>query len=252
MSKEIALTIEKFYNDDEEEKFLIHSKKEIQLTLHAIAQKKSRAVLYFDHGKQFIMTVILAVDHEGMWLDVGPSAADNEQILRSDEFVLVSMHHHAKVQLAGSRIYQVNYAGKPSFYMQLPERMLRLQRRDYFRLPIPPSAALKCVIPATPDLSDQSHEVTIMDISVGGVALVCKEQGIRLETGQTYPDCRINLPGIGTLVATVEVRNLFEVSAKNGVVTKHAGCEFVRLSGQMSMLLQRYIAQMQRQLAATR
>lgn len=252
MAKEIALTIEKFYSDDEEGKHLVRSRKEIQLTLHAIAQKKSRAAIYFDHGKQFIMSVILAVNDDGMWLGTGPSAADNEQILRSDEIVLVSMHHHAKVQLAGSHISQVDHAGRPAFYMRLPERMLRLQRRDYFRLPIPPFAALKCLIPATAALSAQAHEISIMDISVGGVALVCEEQGIKLDAGQTYPDCRISLPGIGTLVATVEVKSLFEVTGRNGMVTKHAGCEFIRLNGPMSMLLQRYIAQMQGQLAATR
>lgn len=251
MSKEIPLTIEKFYND-EEEKFLIYSKKEIQLTLHAIAQKKSRAVLYFNNGKQFIVTVLLAVDHEGMWLDVGPSQPDNEQILRSNDIILVSMHNHAKVQLNSQQVFMASYAGNPAFYIQLPERMLRLQRRDYFRLPIPPSAALKCLIPPAPTEAVKPHEVTIMDISVGGVALVCKENSIALEAGQTYPDCRISLPGIGTLIATIQVKNLFEVTAKNGVITKHAGCEFVRLNGQMSMLLQRYIAQMQRQLAGAR
>ena len=187
-----------------------------------------------------------------MWLDVGPSKEDNEQILRSNDIVLVSMHNHAKVQLTSPQIFMASYAGNPAFYIQLPERMLRLQRRDYFRLPIPPSAALKCIIPVAADEPVKPHEVTIMDISVGGVALVCKEQSIALEAGQTYPNCRINLPGIGTLIATVQVKNLFEVAAKNGVITKHAGCEFIGLNGQMSMLLQRYIAQMQRQLAATR
>lgn len=220
--------------------------------LHSIAQKKSRAMLYFNHGKQFIMTRLLAVDHEGMWLDIGPSEADNQQILHTHELVLVSLHNHAKVQLSSPQIYMAAYAGQPAFYMQLPERMLRLQRRDYFRLPVPASAALKCVIPAPPETTDKPHDVTIMDISVGGVALVCKEYSIELEEGKTYPDCRINLPGIGTVVATIQVKNLFEVTAKNGVVTKHAGCEFMQLNGQMSMLLQRYIAQMQRQLAAER
>lgn len=252
MSREVALTIEKFYND-EEEKFLIYSRKEIQLILHAVAQKKNRTILYFDHGKQFIQTMLLAVDHEGMWLDVGPDGVINKHILNSHDLVLVSMHQQAKIQLDGNHIYLVSYAGNPAFYMTLPDKLLRLQRRDYFRLPIPPDAALKCVIPPGSDDAAKHAEVTIMDISVGGVALVCKENTIRLEEGKTYPDCRIDLPGIGTLKVTIHVRNMFDTTNKHGVVTKHAGCEFMNLNGQMSMLLQRYIAQMQRKLiAATR
>ena len=254
MSQEIPLTIEKFYND-EEDKFLIYSKKEIQLILQAIAQKKSRAILYFDGGKQFIPTLLLDADPEGMWLDVGPSEEGNTQILSSNDITLVSMYHHAKVQLASAQIFLASYAGHPAFYMRLPEKMLRLQRREYFRLPISGDAPLKCIVPVDPALSEKSSkpdEVTIMDISVGGIALICKEHNIKLEAGQSYPDCRINLPGIGTLVVTIQVKNLFDVTAKNGVITKHAGCEFMQLNGQMSMLLQRYIAQMQRQLVASR
>ncbi len=254
MSKEIPLTIEKFYND-EEDKFLLFSKKEIQLTLHAIAQKKSRAILYFDGGKQFIMTTLLDVDHDGMWLDVGPNESDNSQILRSAEITLVSMYHHAKVQLASPQIFLATYAGQAAFYLPLPEKMLRLQRREYFRLPISPDAPLKCIVPldaAKPVKPAKPDEVTIMDISVGGIALICKEHNITLEEGRTYPDCRIDLPGIGTLVVTIQVKNLYNMTAKNGVISKHAGCEFIQLNGQMSMLLQRYIAQMQRQLVASR
>lgn len=252
MSKEVLLTIEKFYNDEEEERFLIYSKKEIQLILHAIAQKKNRTILYFDDGKQFIPTLLLGVDHEGMWLDVGPSEKDNNQILQSNEITLVSMHQHAKVQLTSPRIFLASFAGRPAFYMLHPEKMLRLQRRDYFRLPVSPDLLLKCIVPTDPGQSAKPDEVTIMDISVGGIALTCKENNIKLEEGRTYSDCRIVLPGIGTLVVTIQVKNLFDVTAKNGVVSKHAGCEFQQLNGQMSMLLQRYIAQMQRQLASSR
>lgn len=161
------------------------------------------------------------------------------------------MHQNAKIQMEGSHIYEVSYAGTPAFYMTLPEKMLRLQRRDYFRLPIPPEVALKCVIPVDATSAALATDVTIMDISVGGVALVCKENSVRLEEGETYPDCRIDLPGIGTLKVTIQVRNTFEITNRHGVVTKHAGCEFMNLNGQMSMLLQRYIAQMQRQLIAS-
>ena len=67
--------------------------------------------------------------------------------------------------------------------------------------------------------------------------------------GETYTDCRIELPGLGTLVATVQVKNLFDVTSPSGNVIKHAGCEFMQLDGKMSMLLQRYVAVMQGKLS---
>jgi flagellar brake protein len=247
MYKEPVLTIEKF-RDGEERKFLIKSPKEIQLTLHAIAQKKTSTIIYFDNNERFLKSLLLAANDKGMWLDVGPDHNDNNQIAHTENLTLVTMHNGAKVQLAGNHV-QI-YAGHPAFYLPLPSAIYRVQRRDYFRLSASAAdAPLKCVIPPAAEKQQHLHEVTILDISAGGIALVCRESSVRLEAGEIYPDCKIELPGVGTLTATIEVKNLFDVNSSGGTVIKHAGCEFKHLDGQMSMLLQRYISMMQSKLS---
>jgi flagellar brake protein len=243
-----SLKIEKF-RDGEESKFLVKSAKEIQLILHAIAQKKLPAVIYFNDGQSFIKTVILTANENGLWLDVGPNEDDNTQLLCSSHITFVTMYQGAKVQFECLQLEMAIYASHPAFYSPLPQSMVRLQRRDYFRLPVPSDAQLKCLIPPITAKPVQPVEITIMDISVGGIALICREQSVTLEEGTTYPDCRIELPGLGTLVATIQVKNLFDVTSPGGIVTKHAGCEFVQLDGKMSMLLQRYVSIMQSKLS---
>lgn len=251
MSKDNHLTIQKF-QDDEESKYLIRSPKEIQLTLHAIAQKKSAAVLHFNNEQNFFKTVLLMANEKGLWLDVGPDENDNNLLLNSEDITLVTMHIGAKVQFKCHHPQVAIFASHPAFHFPLPEQIVRLQRRDYFRLPTSGDAPLKCVIPPLPTQSPQVSEITIMDISVGGIALVCREQNVALEAGAIYPDCRIDLPGIGTLIVTIQVRNLFDVTTPSGLVTKHAGCEFIQLDGKMSMLLQRYVGIMQSKLSGLR
>jgi flagellar brake protein len=248
MSKDAPLTIEKFH-DDEESKFLIKSPKEIQLTLHALAQKKTVTVVYFDNGERSFKTILLAVNDKGIWLDVGPNDEDNTLLLNSNNITFVTMHHGAKVQFICHQAQVALYATHPAFYFPLPAQIMRLQRRDYFRLPTSPDAPLKCIIAPSQVKSATQDEITIMDISVGGIALVCKEQFVQLEAGKVYPDCQIELPGTGTLIVTIQVKNLFDVTSAGGVVTKHAGCEFVQLDGKMSMLLQRYVGIMQSKLS---
>jgi len=248
MSIEASLTIEKL-RDGEESKFLIKSPKEIQLTLHALAQKKTVTVVYFENGERFFKTVLLAANDKGIWLDVGPNEADNNLLVNSDNITFVTTHHGAKVQFVCHQVQVAIYAAHPAFYFPLPRQMLRLQRRDYYRLNTSSDAPLKCIIPPATVKSPRRHEITIMDISVGGIALVCKESSVNLTAGEVYPDCSIELPGIGTLIATIHVRNLFDVTSSDGAVTKHAGCEFVQMDGKMSMLLQRYIGIMQSKLS---
>jgi len=243
MSK-TTLTVEKF-REGEEKKYLISSPREIQLILQAIAQKKSSAMLYINDGEHFIKTVFLAANAQGIWLDVGPGDADNESVLLNDTITLVTKHQGAKVQFECQHIELAMIASLPAFFCPLPAKMVRLQRREYFRLLIPVDVPLKCVIPPKTDKPVQQDEVTILDISVGGIALVCKETGVHLEEGEVYPDCQIDLPGIGMLTATLQVKNLFDVTSPAGHITKHAGCEFIHPDGQTGILLQRFVALMQ-------
>lgn len=245
MPKRPPLTIEKL-SESEESKYLIRSPKEIQLTLHAIAQKNAVVVLYFDNEERFLKTIMLGSNEQGIWLDVGPDIDDNTALLNSDNIIFVTMHNGAKVQFACHQVIVAIYASHPAFYFPLPEQMMRLQRREYFRLPACGDVPLKCMIAPTFEKTEKSDEITILDISVGGIALICQEKNINLVAGGIYPDCRIDLPETGTLTVTIQVKNLFDVISPNGAVTKHAGCEFVQLDGKMSMLLQRYIGMMQR------
>ena len=248
MLKDTSLTVEKFRNG-EERKYLIQSPREIQLTLKAIAQKKVVVLLYYNDDQHFIKTQLLAANEKGVWIDVGPGEEINNQVLNSLSIVLVTMHNGAKVQFVCPHIEVAVFASHPAFFFPLPQQMIRLQRRDFFRLPTSADTPLKCTVPHSQESVAAENEITIMDISIGGVALTCTGNNVRLEAGETYPDCTIELPEIGTLSVTIQVKNLFDVTSYNGTITKHAGCEFIKLDGKTSILLQRYIATMQSKLS---
>jgi flagellar brake protein len=249
--KDVPLKIELF-SDGEDSKFRVHSEKEIQLILRGIAQKGTRSALYFGSGNDFILTTVLDLDKQGIWLDIGPNDVDNQRILHSDKIVFVSSQHQVKVQFVAYRIARTQFENRDAFYLPLPDSLLRIQRREYFRLLAPAVEPLKCVItdmqPPAPDPehSMKKIEVTIMDISVGGVSLVCAEHEAELQPGKIYTDCEITLPEIGVLTATIRVKNTFEVTTREGAVKRRAGCEFMQMDGKMAILLQRYITHLQR------
>lgn len=251
MAKQQILTIEKF-NAGEESKYLIRSAMEIQLTLQAIAKNRTPVLMYYEHEQHFLRSILLCANDKGIWLDVSKSDADNNALVRSDEVILVTMHQGAKVQFACPAVIIATYAANPAYYFPLPTEIFRVQRREYFRLSTTADAPLSCVVPPKEGHSESVSEVTIMDISVGGIALMCRESSVNLQEGQLYEDCRIDLPGVGTLVATVMVKNLFDVTTPAGKIIKHAGCEFVQMDGKMTMLLQRYIGIMQSRIIATK
>lgn len=255
--KEVPLKIE-LLSDSEDGQFSIRSKREILSILKGIAQEGSRAVLYYDEGNDFILTTLLKVNEHGMWLDIGSIAASNQRILHSNKIIFIGSRHHVKVQFVVNRIENALLENCPVFYLPLPESLLRIQRREYFRLTTPASNPLSCIIPISPpisiiepDIATSKREVTIMDISGGGIALVCEAHDTDLHPGNIYADCKIPLPGVGTISATVKVKNSFEVTLRNGQISKRAGCEFIYLSGEAATLLQRYVTYLQTEAART-
>lgn len=248
--KDVPLKIE-LLTGSEGSPFLIRSQPEIRFILREIAQKRARAALYYGEGNDFFLTMLLDVGERHIWLDPGPNMQDNRRALHSDKVIFVSSHRQVKVQFVARRIESVPFSGREAFRLPLPDALLRLQRRDYYRLRAPARSALKCAMPAAlpasarPGTPSVKREMPVLDISVGGVALLCAEHEAGLQPGKIYPDCRISLPGLDTLIATIRVKNVMAITARDGTASKQAGCEFLHLDGKMAMLLQRYIAAQQ-------
>ncbi|MDD4910906.1 MAG: flagellar brake protein [Sideroxydans sp.] len=243
-NKEIPLKIEVLAQDDEHD-FIINDQKGILSVLRDIVAQHNRVALYYDDDNKMVLTLLLAVDESGIWVDGAPLPQDNRHIEKSNRIVFVSTQNQAKVQWVSTQTTQGLYQNKPAFFLPVPARLLRLQRRDYYRLLTPEPNALTCLIRPLSEQAHIRHKVTVMDISIGGVALVCKEDSVELEPGMRYQNCEIDLPNIGTISATIEVKNTFEVTARNGNVSRRAGCVFVNPSGETAKMLQLYVTQKQ-------
>lgn len=216
--------------------------------LQSIAEQGTRVALYFGSDQAFILTTLLGANEHGMWLDVGPFPPENKQLLLSDKITFVSVHQHVKIQFAANDIENDLFENNEAFYLELPKYMLRIQRREFFRTAIPAATPVKCIIPTPPECSDDPlvmREVPIVDISGGGIGLLCEKDEAILLLEKVFPDCKIVLPEVGPLTVSIEVRNGIDFTTPNNVVHKHVGCRFVHLNNQTNILLQRYIARLQ-------
>lgn len=245
MEKDLPLKIE-VLSSTRDEQYRITSPREIEFILHNIAKGGSRIALYYSDADDFILTLLLGVDSTGLWLEQRPTAAENQPVLDSHKLIFVSSHFQVKVQFTAEQATATTYKGQPAFFIKLPPSIYRLQRREYFRLTTPVSDPLRCVIPVEEVAERHAHEVTIMDISGGGVGLTCEEQDAVLVPGQTYTHCKIDLLDVGEFTGTIEVKNLVLLSTPSGETVRRAGCEFKNLDGASTILLQRYVTTMQR------
>lgn len=242
--KDIPLKIEVFANGEDRD-FLIHSKAEIQQILQTICERNTRSALYYDSGKNFVLTMLLEVGADGIWIDPASRAIDNRHLLNSDQITLVSVHNQTKVQFTVTDPWQASYEKNEAIFLPLPTSLLRLQRRDYFRLDAEPEHPLTCLLhPQESPLNTMQH-VPVVDISLGGLSLEYPATDIELKPGTIYSDCEINLPEVGTLKVTLQIQNTFSIPGRAGRARQRTGCRFIKQNREMSIPLQRYVAQMQ-------
>jgi len=244
MQENVSLTIERL-SDQEESECRVSSARQIQSILRGIAEDGARATLYYDGAQGFIMTSVLDVGDKGLWVEQGADAPKNRHVAESKRLTLVSVHNQVKIQFVVGGIRAVTHQGYPAFYMPFPASLYRIQRREYFRLAIPLSERLRCTIPINTRQGGQA-ETPIMDISGGGVRLSYAENDIEFVIGQTYAGCQIDLPEVGRISVTLIVKNLVSVTPKPGQTIQRIGCEFKNLDNASSVLLQRYVTNMQR------
>lgn len=234
---------------EDDDKYLLHSKKEILFILRALRERGSLITVYFNQGNDFLLTSLLAISGDtSLVFDPGSSAEMNRRALASEKLIFITTHDKVKIQFTVRRLEKTQFEGREAFRTGVPDTLLRLQRREYYRLTAPVAHPLKCVIPAKmADGSVTTVGATVIDISGGGLAVMTPPEGVEFETDHLFEDCRIELPDVGAVSATLRVRSVFEITLRSGARVKRAGCQFVDLSGHMLTLIQRYILRVERE-----
>ncbi|WP_301102927.1 flagellar brake protein [Propionivibrio sp.] len=232
-------------------KFLLYSKSEILAVLRALIQKGSMVTVHFDRGNSFLLTSIIALstDNREFFLDMGSDDEMNRRALLTNKLIFTTIIDKVKVQFSLNKVSQTQHDGRLAFLASVPETLLRLQRREYFRLPTPVVNPLKLnTIVKCPDDSTLRLDLSLMDISGGGVGLIVPpDQAGLFQRGDILDECKIMLPDEGLLIVSLCVRNQFDVTTRSGSRFFRVGCEFLNLSASRLTLVQRYITRIERE-----
>lgn len=228
--------------------FLLSSRSEILFVLRSLVSTASRITVYFNEGKDFLLTTVLAVDEEVIVLDYGSNESMNGKALSANKLFCATQQEHVKIQFILRGLKKIKHEGHPAFRAGFPDSLLRLQRREFYRLTVPLLRPLRCIVPYTKaDGSREQMEVKVVDISGGGIAIMSPPEDMGFEADTEFPNCRLELPEVGFVVATLKVCTVFEVTLRNGSTVKRAGCQFLNLAGPMMTQVQRYIIKVERE-----
>ena len=228
------------HTEEELERCTLSGRREIVFQLRTLIRHKTRVAVTFDEGRQSFLTLLMDVseDRGVLYFDIGGSEETNNAFLRSERCQFSAVVDGIRIQFSGRGLKQTKLDGERVLAADLPKTLLRLQRRDTFRLQLPSTKPYFCRI-----WRDTPEELVLplYDISVGGVGIQLSEQP-KFETMQRIENCWLDLRESGTLSVTLEVRY---ISNKESLLNKpiwHIGCQFVNMSLASEPLTRRVMA----------
>jgi len=244
--------------EDGLEEFLLRGQRQIcRLFQEMIGNHSLVSVHLLPGGLSFLSTIItLSDDEEWIFIDTSPNETIHRRCLQTERLLCVTQLNKVRIQFRLQNIMEVSLEGRPTLAAPIPNEILRLQRRDAFRLQVPLSHDLKCILPLPESEHEHHHrrgdprkngvEAPVIDISAGGLSLEVPFTKTAPAVGDQIDGCYLKLPG-NLIPVNLEIRNHGRRILGNGKEVLRLGCSFISLPVQNANQIQRYIYQIERE-----
>src|SRR5690606_29709727 len=125
-----------------------------------------------------------------MLLDCARTATLNDRVLSAKKLSFETMLDNIRILFSSADAHRCEYEDLPAFSVPLPAHLIRLQRREFYRVPTPVTTPVLCTVPVKKENDEIVQVVTsLYNISGGGVAIVDDQQLIDTTPGRIYEEC---------------------------------------------------------------
>jgi c-di-GMP-binding flagellar brake protein YcgR len=229
--------------------FEVGSRREIIAFLRSIGEK-NQLVRMLIHGEADVcVTSILHVDavSNTVVLDRSIDPSQNGRIVRAKRIAFETTLDKIRIMFASEDVSDTMFENAPALKINVPATLIRLQRREFYRMATPVSNPVRAIMPMAEELGGGTGSFPLADISCGGIAILDNKLVLGDTIGSNYTNCRIDLPEIGTVTTTLKVRNSIDITLLNNKTNRRLGCQFVDISRPSLAMVQRYITKLERE-----
>ncbi|HRP28129.1 MAG TPA: flagellar brake protein [Burkholderiaceae bacterium] len=172
-----------------------------------------------------------------------------QAVLEGGEAVAVAYLDKVRIQFDVGRLVLVRGARSCALTGSYPRELFRVQRRESFRVrPLLRDAPLARL--AHPMIPDMALALRILDLSVGGCALLLPQDVPMLAPGILVNRVQLELDATTRLETGLRLHHVTSIHSESSGV--RLGCEIVRLGQDAERTLQRYIDRTQKRRRALR
>jgi len=230
-------------SDDEiEDRYFLRGRMEILNVLNDVIYRRESVTVNFNAGKDFFLTRLLEARHDALIFDLSGDVKANQRLPESPGCIFVAHLNGIHIQFSGSQAQRFSWGGSDAFWVPLPERIIRRQRRESYRILLPVTKPVMVKL-----FSDEGivlDECPLHDLSVGGIGVTINE-GLYLELGQSIARVNLTLPKQRAINCSAEVRHVTQLTARHSGMRHRVGLRFTDLAPAMGVAIQRYITRVE-------
>jgi c-di-GMP-binding flagellar brake protein YcgR len=227
----------------------IESPREIVALLRQIAEKNQLIRMLIKGEADVCVTSLLHVDPDTdtVIVDRSVSPEQNARIVAAEAVRCDTSLDKIRIVFALENLREVEFEGGTALAADVPASLIRLQRREFYRMPTPVTNPVRATIPLPDDLGGGAGVFPLADISCGGIAIYDNKLQLGTIIGETFEDCRIELPDIGAVSCSLQIRNSIDMTLLNNKTSRRLGCQFIDISRANLAAVQRYITKLERE-----
>lgn len=229
--------------------YLIHSYREIIALMRRLSSHREQVRMIFSHGEEALATSVLLASESGVVVSSAYDPDLTARILACNNISFDTALDKVRIVFFARSIRACTYENQPALHIDLPDSIVRLQRREFYRV-----MTSRCAIQIEQPNGHGPYPIgfTVQNVSAGGIALIDEQGALDATTGREYRKCELTLQGAKKLIVSLRVMNSTPVTLPGNRPGKRIGFCFVNLSPAEMMVIQRSVSQVEREQIALR
>jgi flagellar brake protein len=232
-----------------ESAFLIRSPEKIISKLFILLKKKCLLTAYFgNNGDSFITTILdIYIKNNYLTFYHGPKEDSIEQLLNSQKITFKTEYLGVKVAFDAIKVARIQHQGVSIFVIPIPESVLWMESRDFYRVKLPVSKSSYCQL----TLKDQDPiNLKLYDISLIGFSVLnaSSEIATLMIPDAYFEQSRLILADTGEDAISFKIRrSKYIINPENLNRMEKIGCKITRIMPAFETTIQRYMQQIERE-----
>jgi c-di-GMP-binding flagellar brake protein YcgR len=231
-------------DDEIEDRYFLLGRMEILSVLNDLIHRREAVTVYFNGGRDWLLTTLLEAGPDALVFDLSGDEDANRKLPASASCIFVSRLTGIRVQFSGGNAQRFSWGGSDAFWIPLPERLVRVQRRESYRILLPVAKPLMASLYDEDDA--KLGDWPAHDLSVGGLGLTL-HGNVPFEVLQPVARLTIALTKQLSVTAPAVVRHVTPLTEHHGILRTRVGLSFAGLPPSTGVAIQRFIIKLEHQ-----